>query len=152
MVITCITIFIICGKFLLTPLIKFCNISIPALVTTGSACNIPCPSDAKILPPAVTNLGNVVSINVGTFSNITGNSLSIKFPIPLSTISILGRIFLPNALALDTKSFILFSKVSTLSSAILVSTFFHAALVIFKEPCIVSIASFAVVPVIPKLS
>ena len=52
---------------------------------------------------------------------------------------------------LSTKLFISSSKFAS-SSAIPTSKFSHAALVAFNEPSIVVLASFAVVPVMPRFS
>ena len=95
--------------------------------------------------------GNKDASISGISSRISGNNVLINFLIPSIAIFILGNKFSPREPKLLTKFCTNTSKLA-LESAIPVSRFFHADLVIFRLPSIVVAASFAVVPVIPICS
>jgi len=68
--------------------------------------------------------------------------------IPFNIISILGNKFL-NAISTESINSLNNLSKSALSSAIPVNKFCHDAFIELTEPCIVSLASLAVVPIIP---
>ena len=101
---------------------------------------IPLTRLAMIFVPDSISFGKYLLINLGIFSTIWGSNVSMSFPMPSSTVSTRGMIFLPTCDTVTTTLSMSLSR-SASSSASPVNRLLHAALAAAIEPCIVSAAS-----------
>ena len=126
-------------------IVAFMNASISVGSNSGITATIPSINDVT----ASNKGGKTASISPGNCSAIIGASFCTSLPTPCNATSILGKIFSAKVATLSTKFPTRESK-SAFSSAMPVSIFDHAAFIAAADPCMVELASVAVVPVMPS--